>query len=81
MEILNFKDLVDLWERDDPRKLHINYGVYLDPSTLSIYGALGPKECIIVSLETIFVSYQEQMFFSPIPTLRNCGSIEGKCCF
>jgi hypothetical protein len=40
METLNFGDPIDLWEsRDDHGKLHINYGVCLDLSTLSIYGA------------------------------------------
>jgi hypothetical protein len=50
METLNFKDLVDLWEsRDDHGKLHIGYNVWLNPFTLSIYGAQGLEECIIVS--------------------------------
>jgi hypothetical protein len=82
MELWNSRDLVDLWEaKDGPGKLHISYGVYLDPSSLSIYGVQGREECIIVSLETIFLLYQEWAFFSPTPTLQNCGSIEGKCYF
>jgi hypothetical protein len=37
MEILNSGDLVDLWElRDNPKKLHIGYGVCLDLLTLFI---------------------------------------------
>jgi hypothetical protein len=34
-------------------------------STFSIYGARGPKEGIIISLETIFILYQERTLFNP----------------
>jgi hypothetical protein len=52
METLNARDLVDLWESwNDRGKLHINYGVCVDMSTISIYGAKGSKECIIISLD------------------------------
>jgi hypothetical protein len=58
METLNFGDPIDLWESwDDCEKLHIDYNVYVDPSTFLIYGAQGLEECIIVSSETIFDSY------------------------
>jgi hypothetical protein len=40
METLNPKDLIDLWELwDNCGKLHIDYSVCVDLSTLSIYGA------------------------------------------
>ncbi len=40
MEILNFGDPVDLWESwDDCGKIHIGYGVCVDPCTLFIYGS------------------------------------------
>jgi len=82
METLNFGDPIDLWEsRNDCGKLHISYDVCLDPSTLSIYGAQGPHECIIVSMETIFFLYQERTFFISIPTLWNFGLTIGKSCF
>ncbi len=43
METLNSKDLVNLWESwDEPKKLHIDYGIYVGTST-PIYGAQGPK--------------------------------------
>jgi hypothetical protein len=70
METLNSGDLVDLWESQDDRgKLHINYNVYLNPVTFSIYGAHGLEECIIVSSKIVFLSYQEQTLFSSIPIL------------
>lgn len=71
-----------MWEsRDDLGKLHIGYGVYVDPSILSIYVTQGLEECIIVSPETIFLSYQEWALFSLTPTVRNYGSAVGKSCF
>jgi hypothetical protein len=82
METLNYGDQVGLWKlRDDPRKLHIGYGVCLDSSTLSIYGAQEQEECIIFSLEIVFLLYQQWALFNPILTLQNCGSIIGKNCF
>ncbi len=82
METLNFKILVDLWESWDNRgKLHVSYNVYVNTSTLSIYGAQGPEECIIVSLETIFFSYHEWVLYSLIPMLWNFILAIGKTCF
>jgi hypothetical protein len=74
METLNSRYSIHLWESwDDCGKLHINYDVFLDLSSLSIYGAQGSEEYIIVSLETVFLSYQEWAFFNLIPTLQNFG--------
>jgi len=40
METLNARDPVDLWESwNNYGKLHIGYGVCVDTSILSIYGA------------------------------------------
>ncbi len=72
METLNSGNPIDLWESwDDRGKLHIDYGVYVDTSTLFIYGAQGWEECIIVSSKTIFVLYHKQTFYSLTPTLWN----------
>jgi hypothetical protein len=82
METLNSRNPIDLWESEDNhKKLHISYNVCLDPSTLSIYRTQGPEECIIVSVQIIFLSYQEWAFFSPIPLLQNFGLTIGKNCF
>jgi hypothetical protein len=70
METLNSEDPVDLWESwDDHGKLHIDYDVCVDMFTLSIYGAQGSEECIIVSLKTVFVSYHEQALYNSFPML------------
>jgi hypothetical protein len=70
MEILNVEHPIDLWESwNDRGKLHIGYYVYVNTFTFSIYEAQGLKECIIVSLEIIFISYQEWALFNLIPTL------------
>jgi hypothetical protein len=67
METLNSGDPNDLWEWwDNCGKLHISYSVYLNPSTFSIYGAQGSKECIIVSPKDVFLLYQEWALFSLI---------------
>jgi hypothetical protein len=82
METLNFSNLVDLWESwDDHGKLHVSYNVCVDASTLSIYGAQGPEECIIVSTEIVFVSYHKHALYSLIPTLWNFKLVVGKTCF
>ncbi len=83
METLSYGDLVDLWEsRNDLGKHHIGYSASLDLSTLSIYGAQGLEECIIISLEIVFLSYQERALFSMTPTLQNDQvSIEGLLSF
>ncbi len=82
MEILNVEHPIDLWESwNDRGKLHIGYYVYVNTFTFSIYEAQGLKECIIVSLEIIFISYQEWALFNLIPTLQNFGSTIGKRCF
>jgi hypothetical protein len=71
METLNFGNLVDLWESwDNHGKLHIGYGVCVDLFILFTYGFQGLEECIIVSLETIFVSYQERLLFNLTLTLQ-----------
>ncbi len=58
METLNSGDLVNMWESwDDHGKLHISYDVCVDLSTLSIYGAQGLKECIIVLAKIVFILY------------------------
>jgi hypothetical protein len=58
METLNSRNPVDLWESwDNCGKLHIEYDVCFNPSILSIYQAQGLEECIIVSLETVFLLY------------------------
>jgi hypothetical protein len=70
METLNSEDLVDLWESwDDHGKLHIDYDVCVNMFTLFIYGAQGSEECIIVSPETIFVSYHVHVLYNSIPML------------
>jgi hypothetical protein len=82
METLNFGNLINLWESwDDCGKLHIGYGVCVDLFILSIYGSQGSEEYIIVSLEIVFVSYQEHLFFSSTLTLQNFGLTIGKSCF
>jgi hypothetical protein len=69
METLDYGNQVDLWKlRHNPRKLHIGYGVCLDSSILSIYGAQGSEECIIFSLKIVFLLYQQWALFSPILT-------------
>jgi hypothetical protein len=74
METLNGKNLIDLWESwNDRGKLHIDYNFCVDMSIISMYGAYRLEECIIVSLETIFISYYKQTLFSPTPTLRKFG--------
>jgi hypothetical protein len=79
METLNSKNLVDLWEsKDDPEKCHIDYGVCLNPSILSISRTQGLEECIIVSSETVFLSYQEWALFNLTPILQNYKSAIGK---
>ncbi len=48
MEILNSGDPVDLWElKDNPRKLHIGYGVCLNLSTLLSLGIGGVHHCFV----------------------------------
>jgi hypothetical protein len=82
METLNFRVLVDLWESWDNRgKLHVGYNVCVDTSTLSIYGAQGREECIIVSLETIFFSYHKWVLYSLTPMLWNFILAVGKTYF
>jgi hypothetical protein len=82
METLNFGNLIDLWESwDDCGKLHVSYNVCVDTSTLSIYGAQGPKECIIVLAEIVFVSYHKLALYSLTPMLWNFISVVGKTCF
>jgi hypothetical protein len=79
METLNVGDPIDLWESwNNHGKFHISYSVCVNMSTLSIYGAHGSKECIIVSSEIIFVSDQERALFSSTPMLQNFGSTIGK---
>ncbi len=76
MEILNPKNLVDLWESwNDYEKFHIGYGVYVNMYTTSIYGAQGSKECIIVSPKIVFILYQEWALFSLILMLQNFGLV------
>jgi hypothetical protein len=82
METLSFGDPVDLWEsQDDHGRSHIGYGICLNPSILFIYGAQGLEECIIVSLEIVFLLYQEWTFFSLTPTLWNFGLVVRKSSF
>jgi hypothetical protein len=82
MENLNSKDLVDLWESwDNHGKLHIGYGVSINPFIFSIHGSQGLKECIIVSPKIVFVSYQECLFFSLFLMLQNFELTIGKSCF
>lgn len=82
METLNARDPVDLWESwNNYGKLHIGYGVCVDLFSLSIYGSQGSEEYIIVSLEIVFVSYQEHLFFSSTLMLQNFGLTIGKSCF
>jgi len=57
METFKVGDPIDLWESwNDRGKLHISYGVCVDTSIISIYGAYGHEGCIIVSLEIVFIS-------------------------
>jgi hypothetical protein len=80
METQNFRNLVDLWESwDNHGKIHIGYSVCVDRSILSIYGAQGPEECIVVSLKIVFVSYHKRALYAP--TLWNFGLAVGKTCF
>jgi hypothetical protein len=70
METLNSGNPVDLWESwDDHGKFNIDYDVCVDMFTLSIYGAQGSDECIIISPEIVFVLYHEHALYISIPML------------
>jgi hypothetical protein len=71
METLNSKNLVDLWEpKDNLGKLHIGYGVCLDPSTFSIYGAQGdaPLSSLIDSIVNRRWKQRKDMELSMLPS-------------
>jgi hypothetical protein len=74
-------DTVFIWDSNEDGRVQIKIGKCKDPSLVSIYGANGVENCIVVTIISMVEVFKERKFFCPTPTTQYCGSSMGNDCF